>query len=238
MVRSSGDRRKKNTPILVGTGYDQRSRQLEVFNLGADDYLVKPIEGSNLVARISHLVAKKQELDDLIYREMLLEKMVVYDTVSCLYNRNGINENGDRLFKNFKRNHTQFTLMVIDLDGFKLFNDIHGHMAGDDVIRRIGSALKRVLRSVDVAGRWGGDEFVVILDNCNTAESMPIASRICNEIKELYEGSKQLSASLGLSQSFDGDSRYEDVFLRADRAMYTVKKQGKGGVLEYTSHLT
>ncbi|OUS30496.1 hypothetical protein A9Q99_05960 [Gammaproteobacteria bacterium 45_16_T64] len=233
LVRGIKDLKKQSIPILVATAFDQRSRQMEVFNLGVDEYIVKPIHDCELVPRISNLITRKQMLDELSYREKLLEKMVVYDPISGLYNRNGINENASRLFKCFRRHESIFTLMVIDLDGFKEFNDLYGHAAGDEAIAAVGQALKHILRDVDIAGRWGGDEFVVMLDNCIVEASVAVANRIFTEINHLYLGDMKISASLGLSQSVPEDCGFEDVFSRADKAMYNIKAEGKGGVLVY-----
>lgn len=233
LVRGIKDEKKQSIPILVATAFDQRSRQMEVFNLGVDEYIVKPIHDCELIPRISNLITRKQMLDELSYREKLLEKMVVYDPISGLYNRNGINENASRLFKGFRRNEAIFTLMVIDLDGFKEFNDLYGHVAGDEAIAAVGQALKHILRDVDIAGRWGGDEFVVMLDNCEVEASVAVANRIFSEINHLYQGEMTISASVGLSQSNPEDGGFEDVFSRADKAMYEIKSAGQGGVLVY-----
>jgi diguanylate cyclase len=172
----------------------------------------------------------QKEVD--VYREKLAlaELAVTTDSLTGLANRKGL----EAAYQACAQQGRPFSLVVFDLNGFKKINDHLGHLAGDDLLRQFGAALKPAVRSSDVAGRWGGDEFVVLLD-CNAREAEDQLNRIRSRVLKEYSlqnGSAiyklKLSAAIGVAAWKSGD-KVEETLKRADEAMYRDKERQKKG---------
>ncbi|MCS6998280.1 MAG: GGDEF domain-containing protein [Aquificaceae bacterium] len=156
-------------------------------------------------------------------------RLSMIDPLSGLYNRRFAESFLEKNFSLWKRYGQPFGLMFIDIDNFKEINDKQGHLTGDRVIRKISSYLKVMLRSSDVACRYGGDEFLIILPNTALEGCERVALRVFSYV-ECLEFSFPLSVSIGLTHPLEQDERYEDVIERADIAMYKAKKSGRGKI--------
>jgi diguanylate cyclase (GGDEF)-like protein len=119
---------------------------------------------------------------------------------------------------------------MIDIDNLKTINDVHGHRAGDRVIREISKRIKSCIRQIDVAARYGGDEFSVILPNTDLNEAVLVAERVVQSVSSVpvnWRGEQiDLSVSVGLGE-YDGDNSPEDITSRSDEALYRAKQAGK-----------
>jgi diguanylate cyclase (GGDEF)-like protein len=113
---------------------------------------------------------------------------------------------------------------MVDIDGFKPFNDTHGHQAGDELLRETARAWSEVLRATDLLGRYGGDEFLLLLPDCPVDEAMVVIARL----REATPA--KLTCSVGLTSSV-GDEGAEGVLTRADKALYDAKRQGRNSVV-------
>jgi diguanylate cyclase (GGDEF)-like protein len=138
-----------------------------------------------------------------------------------------------------KRHNVSLSLIIIDIDDFKLFNDTYGHLAGDEALRASAKSLRASIRTIDVAARYGGEEFTVILPQTEKRDAAIIAERICGEVKKIrlsFDRSPEegkLTVSLGLA-TFPEDARtQEELINNADVALYRAKTQGKDRVVLY-----
>ena len=152
-----------------------------------------------------------------------------YDPLSRLPNRNLLNDRFNLLLSQSKRTNTQIAVLFIDLDGFKKINDNYGHNAGDLLLIEISNRLKKSVRDSDTISRWGGDEFIILLNNIDGIESVDVfANRIIHDCSKPVKIDNDLSVSVSLSIGVsmypaNGDNKNELLEL-ADKAMYVAKK--------------
>jgi diguanylate cyclase (GGDEF)-like protein len=163
------------------------------------------------------------------------EKLAVTDDLTKLYNSRYLNSNLGKEISRASRHETSLSLIFLDLDGFKSVNDCHGHLCGSRTLYEVGSIIKRSVREEEVVGRYGGDEFVVILPDTNAEGALLVAERIRQALRGHDFLSDlglavRLSASLGVSCFPKHGSTPQDLIQKADQAMYSVKERGKDAV--------
>lgn len=159
-----------------------------------------------------------------------LEHMAFNDSLTGLYNRRHFEEVFAKQIHLFKRQKQSFSILFMDIDNFKNINDTHGHEVGDFIIKNIAKLLKQNLRESDTIARWGGEEFVVLLQNSNSTTAFEISEKIRNIIQNnmiLHNAiGKYATASFGVTEFLESDSM-DLVLSRVDKAMYTSKTNGK-----------
>lgn len=156
-----------------------------------------------------------------------VEELSIRDKLTGLFNRLKLDEIMFMRVEEYKRYKTNFSLILLDLDNFKKVNDNYGHDLGDIVLQKVAKILKTSIRITDVAGRWGGEEFLVICENTNAANIKIVAEHIRTNIeKEAFPSVGQITVSLGVTQ-FKSDDSINSVFKRVDNALYTAKNTGK-----------
>lgn len=166
-------------------------------------------------------VLMAKERTDHLNRDLILK-----DKLTGLWNRRRIEEAGEAELRRHVRYGTPASLMVIDLDDFKAINDQFGHAAGDDVLKAVATACASLLRETDLLGRWGGEEFVVILPGTGVNDAMAIAERLRLAIEGIDTVSGRCSASIGVALCLSSDD-WREWFRRADAALYSAKADGK-----------
>lgn len=175
--------------------------------------------------RLEQMVAERTEE---------LKRISQTDKLTGLANRCYLEEQLDIEFKRAARYKFPLTLAVLDLDHFKKVNDTYGHLAGDAVLREVGSRLRAELRETDFVGRFGGEEFVVILTNTELDGSLKLAEilrRLVEECPVHFEGQNlPVTASIGVAQMCASQESYKEIFADADRALYLAKEQGRNCV--------
>ena len=160
------------------------------------------------------------------------------DSLTNLYNRRTVNEHLERLLE-MSTEADRISILLLDLDYFKQVNDTHGHMAGDDVLREVGSVLQSTMRKNDLAGRFGGEEFIVVLYRSAHEIGMSVAERIRMRIAEICVTTPagkivQVTASIGVSTfSPFGMNGVDQILSQADQALYTAKDAGRNQVIHY-----
>ncbi len=167
-----------------------------------------------------------------ISAEQTIWQLSLRDPLTGLANRRFLHENEKRLLAGAKRSPAQLAVLVVDLDDFKMVNDRHGHAAGDEVLKTSAERMKRLVREADVIARFGGDEFVIVLEQVeNAASAREVASRVVESLSQPVPlaggGTASVGASVGLAMCCSGGETLDDLVRKADAALYDAKRDGK-----------
>ncbi len=229
-VRNHINVQKKRIPIIVLSGLYDSARQIECFNLGADDYVQKDCIKHELLPRVSSVLSKSELISGLKQQAKILQRFAIYDSLSNLYNRRGLMEVAPSIIREAFTQQLPLSLLIIDLDYFKEINDFYGHTEGDNVIKAVSKIFMSNLKEIDIPARWGGDEFVVLLPNCDLAEARTVGERLLLKIRGIRPDSN-LSCSIGVVQSNNKKiESIENLVDEADKALYRAKGQGRSRV--------
>jgi two-component system cell cycle response regulator len=210
------------------TAKDKNSHLLTAMAAGADDYLAKPVEASELRARI--LVGKR-----ILELQQSLRFAATHDFLTKLINRGEILASLKGEIERSKRDGSPATIILADLDHFKAINDSLGHAAGDSVLKEVAERLRSDLRPYDLVGRYGGEEFLLILPNCNLVTGARRADEIrcfvsTTPVATTY-AKVPITVSMGVSSTACAEpTTIESVLHQADRALYQAKKRGRNRV--------
>ncbi|VEF46098.1 PAS/PAC sensor-containing diguanylate cyclase [Bacillus freudenreichii] len=181
----------------------------------------------------------KQKLIELEDEKNLLKETVYTDTLTGVRNRRFFNRQLKKAHKKYVQNNIPFSLLVIDIDHFKQYNDTYGHKKGDECLIRVADTLAKGVRKNDIVCRIGGEEFCIILPNTNKEEAISLAKRLCKKVLELKvhhstsDASTYVTVSIGVSTASSEGSIHVDqekLFLLADQALYNSKKRGRNQV--------
>src|SRR5476649_1587632 len=167
----------RNLPILVVSSEDQRPELTQALEIGVNDYLTRPTDQNELVARVRTQLRKKHYSDRLRHGLQLSFEMAITDELTGLHNRRFMSHHLDSLIKSAKRHKKPLSFAIIDIDFFKSVNDTHRHDIGDEVLREVGRRVAGNVRESDLACRYGGEEFVVILPDTAVEFASSIAER-------------------------------------------------------------
>lgn len=174
-----------------------------------------------------------KDMADIVVSEMELRRRVGTDALTGLYTRRFFDELGMREIIRARRESTPLTAAFIDVDKFKTINDTYGHPAGDAVLRAIGPACKRALRTSDVFARYGGEELVLLLPNASLDQAAPVLERLRQEVAAMVVPElkgRQVTASIGAADLNENDLTISDLLGRADVALYRAKESGRNRV--------
>jgi diguanylate cyclase (GGDEF)-like protein len=230
-------------PVLLMTARGRGAEgKAEGLDIGADDYLVKPFEMVELVARVKSLLRLKALQDELLVKirelelaQKELERLSQTDGLTHLYNRRHFEEQFAAEFARAQRYHTPLSLLMLDVDHFKNINDTRGHPAGDQVLREVAQAARTTLRDVDLVARYGGEEIVALLPNTGPADAQRAAERVRQAVEAIRvehpKGPIGVTASLGLAWFPSGEIADHEALVRAaDVALYRAKHSGRNRV--------
>lgn len=216
-------------PIMVMSACNSAQSQTGLFFLGIDDYVVKPVLPMQFSLRAVNLIKKYRVFQQTQNQAAELQKIAHFDNLTKVYNRHGFEDIAKFCVANCQRQvDSTIGIMYIDLDNFKLVNDTLGHAKGDDVLIQITDLLKVELRDQDIIARWGGDEFVVLLNQCDVRFIMAICERIISRINDNRSELHDVSCSIGLA--YGKPESIDDVFsyiALADKDMYRKKNSQK-----------
>ncbi len=227
-----GPENKRMIPILVLSSLKDTARKIETLRSGANDYVSKPVISAELAARVRNLITTKKLLDQVETHQVHLKEMAMTDSLTGLYNRHCLNEIAPRYISEAGRHHFPLSVIVIDLDNFKHINDTYGHNTGDLVLTQVATLLKKSCRQEDIAARFGGEEFLLILPHCTGEDAAKKAEILRKKIEALKPNAIQITGSFGVSQlPMGGLSSFEEVFVMADKAVYEAKASGRNLVV-------
>lgn len=227
---------KKNydSDVILMTGYSDKYSYKEAITKGASDIIFKPVHLEELLLRLKRVFKERRLKKERTKMLEKLEELAITDELTQLYNSRRFYKQLDAEVYRFKRYKHPLSLLFLDVDHFKHYNDAYGHIQGDKVLIRLGRIIKSCLRTMDSAYRYGGEEFTVILPETEGKEAVVVASRI----RALMEAEKftpgagkivKLTISIGVTE-YCADERISSFAERADKAMYTAKQKGKNKV--------
>jgi len=222
----------KNLPVIFVTAVSEVMDETRGFRLGAVDYITKPFHPPVVKARVKAHMELKIKSD-------MLEQLASIDGLTNLYNRRRLDELLNGEWNRCQRSKAPLSLIMIDIDYFKLFNDTYGHAMGDQCLRDVAWTLKDCLRRPgDIIARYGGEEFAVLLPNTDMDGAESMADKLRNEVESLKiphsssDVSENVTISLGVATAFT-DFRLDssaDLLKTADSALYQSKKNGRNQV--------
>jgi diguanylate cyclase (GGDEF)-like protein len=194
------------------------------------------------MAAVTLLSGQLHEKSDKLRRaaESKLARQAMSDQLTGLLNRTGITRQLDVRWARFQQTGEASAIILMDIDHFKSINDTHGHDVGDKVLIAVGKALRPFMRQNDAIGRWGGEEFLVIIEKTNLHNLAQVAERLRRAVGELTEspalradgiGACKVSASFGISMMAAQDDSYDAAIKRADQALYAAKSNGRNRVV-------
>ncbi len=228
-------RKRANEPytyLLLLTAKNQMSDIITGLEAGADDYIIKPFDANELRLRLR---AGRRILDlqaALIAAREELREQATRDSLTRLWNRATILDILQREFERAKRMQASLSVVLADLDYFKRINDIHGHLAGDAVLREAARRMRTAIRPYDEIGRYGGEEFLLVLPDCDAANAVILGERLRLAVKEamvLVEGTFSVTLSLGVA-TCEGVADLKTFIAIADAALYRAKDSGRDRV--------
>ncbi len=219
-------------PIVVLTGFHDAARKSELYRLGVNDYVVKPTQDVELLARVHNLVLMRRLYQQLQDRERLLQVMAVTDKLTGIPNRHAYEEVAKRYFERAKREGKPLSLLVIDIDHFKQVNDTFGHAKGDEVLVAVAHEIAAQVRASDFLARFGGEEFVVLLPNCPQEVAVKKAEVIRARVQEHVRTARgPVTVSVGVTEFQPRLEAFDEGFARADTALFQAKAQGRNRVV-------
>jgi diguanylate cyclase (GGDEF)-like protein len=230
-----GRRDRAYTYLILLSSKESKQEIVQGLESGADDYLTKPYDAEELKARL-RAGERILELEDrLVEARESMRFQATHDLLTALWNRGVIMELLSREILRSRREKNCTVVMMCDIDHFKLVNDQHGHSAGDDVLREVARRLQNSVRSYDMVGRYGGEEFLVILNKCDastaSARAENLRAAISTKPIQAHSESLSLTISVGLALSTDFPNRDVDQIIHeADSALYAAKAAGRNCV--------
>ena len=229
--------RTRLLPLLVVAVQGQEDVVSRAMEIGVNDYIKSPVDMHELLARVKTQMTRKRYNDCLRDSVQQTIEMAVKDSLTGLHNRRYFDMHFPSLFEKSFALNKPVTAMMCDIDKFKSVNDTHGHDVGDLVIAEVANRIRKNVRNVDIACRYGGEEFIVIMPDTDIVYASVVAERIRREVEEhpilAENGSKQVytTISMGLS-SIDHESDTPSALMkRADNALYAAKRAGRNQVI-------
>jgi diguanylate cyclase (GGDEF)-like protein len=228
-----GDAELKDIPVVFLTSRSDIDDVVAGLRGGAHDYLKKPFEHVELLARVGSAVHVKKLQDQLRQRNVELDRVSRTDALTGLYNRRHLDEELVRQQSDANRHHDPLCVLLLDIDHFKRINDSYGHPAGDLVLCAFADRLRAQLRGSDIAGRWGGEEFLIIMPRTDLRGALEVAERLRRAIaaSPLVPGVHNISATVSGGCAI---SRGEepDAFLQGvDTCLYRAKASGRNRIV-------
>lgn len=220
-----------DSDVIVMTGYSGSYSYEEAINKGASDLVFKPVRYKELLLRLKRVLREQSLTRERVQMLGKLQKLAITDGLTKLYNSRYFYNQIDLEVDRTKRYQHKLSLLLLDIDRFKDYNDTYGHLEGDKVLMRIGEIIKACLRKMDTAYRYGGEEFTILLPETNAEEAEHVAERIRtgieNEVFSPEQGAKVVKTiSIGVTQ-YQPDERISSFVERADKAMYLSKEKGR-----------
>ncbi|MBE9142920.1 diguanylate cyclase [Planktothrix mougeotii] len=227
----------QDIPIIFLTASHEEESLVNAFEMGAVDFITKPFIKTELLARVKTHLTLKHTTDILKNTLLQLEQLSQLDSLTQILNRRSFFKVAEVEFNRSIQQGKIFSLLILDLDHFKQINDQYGHLMGDRALITFTSVIRNYLREADYFGRYGGEEFVILLLDTNLEDAVKIAQDICRLIADLsiptQKDDLKMTVSIGIAISEPQDTRLEDILSRADQSLYQAKAQGRNTCFAY-----
>ncbi len=225
----------EQTPVLMITGLDDRESVDQAFAVGATDYVTKPIHWPVLRQRVKRLLYQVRLQKELEEANRILERLAMQDGLTGISNRRQFDQTLSIEWRRLSRENLPMSLIIGDVDFFKLYNDTYGHQAGDRCLQKVAKAIATVAnRAHDLVARYGGEEFIVMLPNTELEGAIQVGQKIRQAVKSLglnHQASPTgefVTISLGLSCLIPHPEVEPEILIKqADQALYQAKTQGR-----------
>ncbi len=228
----------RQVPILMIGEAEDLGHFIKALEIGVNDYLLRPIDDQELIARVRTQVRRKRYQDRLQANFLQHLSMALTDGLTGLHNRRYLSTHLESVMNRLRQGGDQpVSLLMIDIDHFKNINDTYGHAAGDKVLHEIAIRILRNIRGFDLAARYGGEEFVVVMPDTPIEVAIAVADRLCKRMANeqvALSGSGDkitLTLSIGVAVSHKGQKTSEDLLKEADEAMYEAKRLGRNQIV-------
>jgi two-component system cell cycle response regulator len=218
------------TYAMLLTGKTEKNDIIEGLQAGADDYMTKPFDAEELQARL--MVAQRiiSFQEELFAAREVLRNQASHDYLTQLLNRGGIMETLEQELSRSRRTGAAFSVIIADIDHFKQINDTFGHLTGDDVLFEVANRIKTCMRSYDSVGRYGGEEFLLVVPGCDQSQAFQVAEKIRKAVSQtplhMSQAEKTVTISLGVCTR-TGETTPEQMITAADSALYRAKGSGR-----------
>ena len=227
--------RTRGIPILTVADLEDRPKILRGLDLGVNDYLVRPIDRNELIARVRTQVRRKRYAESLRNNVEQAIEMAVVDALTGLHNRRYFDMHLSTLLDQAAQGAKPLSLLVLDIDFFKKINDTYGHDAGDEILRALAGRIRRAVRSVDLVCRLGGEEFVIVMPET----ALDVAGKVAERVRRAVEAEPfnvkdgqmavPVTVSIGIADR-GSDANPDFIYKSADKALYESKATGRNKV--------
>jgi two-component system cell cycle response regulator len=229
--------RTRNVPILAVAEADNNARLVRGLEIGVNDYLIRPIDKNEMLARVRTQIKKKRYTERLRDNVQMSIEMAITDSLTSLFNRRYMETHFAALVEQAAARGKPIAVLILDIDYFKAVNDSHGHDAGDDVLREFSLRIRKAIRNIDLACRYGGEEFVIVMPETDMTVATMVAERIRRRIATepfaIQQGTRNLEVtiSIGIAAIGAPGDTAAAILKRADQALYRAKRDGRNRVV-------
>jgi two-component system cell cycle response regulator len=223
-------------PLILVADEADRPKVVRGLDLGVNDFIMRPVERNELAARVRTQIRRSRYAEQLRLSVTHTMALAVTDELTGLYNRRYFDRHLHLMLERAQQQERDLAVMLIDLDFFKAVNDTHGHDSGDVVLREFSARLRRNIRGVDLACRFGGEEFVVLMPDTDFRQAQMVAERVRSAVAErgfeLGAGRPLgVTVSVGVALNESDADTPEMLLKRADVALYRAKREGRNRVV-------
>jgi two-component system, cell cycle response regulator len=229
--------RTRHLPVLLLTEPGNDARLMRGLDLGANDYIARSGDKNEMIARVRTQVRRKRYTEKLRDNVQSSMELAVTDPLTSLYNRRYMESHVGTLVERSASRGKSLSVLILDIDYFKSINDSYGHDAGDDVLREFAERLKASIRGIDLACRYGGEEFVVVMPDTDLGVAATVAERIRRRIAgepfPINRGARsiEVTISIGIAARIALEDTAQMILKRADEALYRAKRDGRNRVV-------
>jgi len=228
--------RTRFLPIILSSDTENDEFISRALELGVNDYVVRPVDRNEFIARLRTQVRRKHYHDGLRSNVAESIELAVTDGLTGLHNRRYLDTHLQTLVERARNRGRELSLLITDIDKFKAINDTHGHDAGDDVLREFAQRLRQNVRGMDLACRFGGEEFVIVMPDTSAQLAVEVAERVRESVEEMaFETSGQklkVTTSVGVATlNRNSDDDMKALLKHADTALYEAKNNGRNKVV-------
>lgn len=240
-IKSNED--TKFIPVIMVTALNELEDKIKGMNAGADDFISKPFNKLELMVRVRSLLrikflndALNEKVQELQKAKEELRQLAITDGLTGLYNYRYFKEHLSQELNRARRHKLNVSLVMMDIDHFKHYNDTNGHPAGDAVLKKIAKLLKDNIRNIDLAARYGGEEFTLVLLETNKASAKIVAEKIRRLVEEQtfeFEDSQpngRITISTGVATFPEDGTDFDALVNTADQRLYRVKQSGRNAI--------